>query len=290
MIPLDPRTVERLAEAVVDIGSPYERKGYELARLLASAGWANPPEYDGSPRVPWLAEQLTERRENRAEIERFLCRVCDPIEYDDGMVTAEGFRALVNEKLAPEGIVVLYVSGRPVLGKLQPDGRQPAFSEPADFRARLERLLLDRVTIDMLMGRLEETRICESGGAYTMAVIGIGSIVEGLLLQLLLERDDELRTKGFPDTRGPAGRPPKKPERVTLQELIDIAHAKDWIQLDATRFVHTVRDFRNFVHPRKELAERPRFDRDSVMLCWAPVQALLNDLEENVPPIAEFAG
>ncbi|WP_432849126.1 hypothetical protein ACQPXB_00940 [Amycolatopsis sp. CA-161197] len=284
MFPLDSKTVERLAEVVVDMGGPYERKGYQLTELLAAAGWADPPEYDGSPRIPWLTEQLEERRENRADVERFLCRVCDPIEYDEGAVIADEFRAIVNEKLAPEGLVVTVVSGRPVVGRLGPDGKQPTFSEPADFRRRLEKLLADPVTIDMLMGRLEETRICESGGAYTMAVIGIGSIVEGLLLQLLLERDEELREKGFPNPRDPGRR--NKPDRVTLQQMIDIAHGKDWIQLDATKFVHTVRDFRNFVHPRKELAEQPRFDQDSVMLCWAPVHALLNDLEENVPAIS----
>ncbi|MET7990710.1 hypothetical protein ABZU76_07345 [Amycolatopsis sp. NPDC005232] len=284
MFPLDSRTVERLAEVVVDMGGPYERKGYQLTELLASAGWADPPEYDGSPRIPWLTEQLEERRDNRADVERFLCRVCDPIEYDEGAVIADEFRAVVNEKLAPEGLVVTVVSGRPVVGRLGPDGKQPTFSEPADFRRRLEKLLADPVTINMLMGRLEETRICESGGAYTMAVIGIGSIVEGLLLQLLLERDEELREKGFPNPRDPGRR--NKPDRVTLQQMIDIAHGKDWIQLDATKFVHTVRDFRNFVHPRKELAEQPRFDQDSVMLCWAPVHALLNDLEENVPAIS----
>ena len=283
MFPLDSRTAERLAEVIVDVGGPYERKGYQLTQLLTSAGWADPPEYDGSPRIPWLCEQVEERRDNRVEIERLLCRVCDPIEYDEGVVVAEEFRLAVNEKLVPEGLVVTYVSGRPVIGRLGPDGKQPTFSEPADLRRRLEGLLSDPLTVDLLMGRVEETRICETGGAYTMAVIGIGSIVEGLLLELLLERDDELRAKGFPDSRDPAGQRRKNASRVSLEQLIDIAHGKDWIQLDAATFVHNVRDFRNFVHPRKELAERPRFDRDSVMLCWAPVHALLNDLEENVP-------
>ncbi|GAA4666281.1 hypothetical protein [Amycolatopsis dongchuanensis] len=285
MIPLDPRTVERLAELVVDVGGPYERRGYELERLLRNSGWADVPDYDGTPRIPWLIDQLTERRNNRAEIERFLCRVCDPIEHDGGVPVGEEFRNHVNALLAPEGLVILYASGRPVVGSLEQGGEHATFSAPADFRARLERLLADRLTVDMLMNRLEETRICESGGAYTMAVIGIGSIVEGLLLQLLLERDKELRENGFPDLRDPQGNRRKKPDRVTLEQLIDTAHDKDWIQLDATRFVHNVRDFRNFVHPRKELAERPRFDRDSVMLCWAPVHALLNDLENNVSPL-----
>ncbi|RJQ90616.1 hypothetical protein [Amycolatopsis panacis] len=283
MFPLDPRTIGKLAETIADLGGPYERRGSELADLLANAGWADPPEYDGSPRIPWLREQLEDRRYNRAETERLLCRVCDPIEYDGGAAVAEQFRSAVNEKLAPEDLVVTYVSGRPVIGQLTKDGNRPTFTEPADFRDRLERLFADPVTVDMLVRRLDETRICESGGAYTMAVIGIGSLVEGLLLQLLLERDEELRDKGFPDPRGKGGR--KDARRVTLKELIDIAHGKDWIQLDAAKFVDTVRDFRNFVHPRKELSEQPRFDRDSVMLCWGPMHALLNDLEENLAPL-----
>ncbi|MBB4687058.1 hypothetical protein [Amycolatopsis jiangsuensis] len=283
MFPLDPRTIGKLAEAIADLGGPYERRGAELAELLANAGWVDPPEYDGSPRIPWLREHIEERREDRAEIERLLCRVCDPIEYDGGAVVAEEFRVTVNDKLAPEDLVVTYVSGRPVIGQLSKDGTRATFSEPADFRNRLERLFADPVTVDMLVRRLDETRICESGGAYTMAVIGIGSLVEGLLLQLLLERDAELREKGFPDPRGKGGR--KDAGRVSLKELIDLAHGKDWIQLDAAKFVDTVRDFRNFVHPRKELSEQPRFDRDSVMLCWGPMHALLNDLEENIAPL-----
>ncbi|MEU6644540.1 hypothetical protein ABZ863_18575 [Saccharomonospora sp. NPDC046836] len=52
-----------------------------------------------------------------------------------------------------------------------------------------------------------------------------------------------------------------------------------------TGVAHRVRDYRNFVHPRKELAEQPDFDQDSVRLCWAPVHALLNDLEERLEPV-----
>ncbi|WP_410576069.1 hypothetical protein [Amycolatopsis sp. lyj-108] len=288
MFPLDTRTVDRLAKVVVDHGGAYERKGYELAVLFKQAGWGDPPEYDGSPRVPWFVEQLTDRQDDQAAITRLICRVCDPIEYDDGSATSEVFRTEVNAILEAEGLVVALAAGRPVLGELGKNGDQPIYSEPPDFRRRIEALIADSRTVDMLMRRLEETRICESGGAYTMAIIGIGSLVEGLLHALLTERDTDLRTNGFPDLTQRSGvqqRGRMKADRVSLQLLIETAHAKDWIQLDAKKFTDTVRDFRNFVHPRKELSERPRFDQDSVMLCWAPVHALLNDLEENVPPV-----
>ncbi|KZM75556.1 hypothetical protein [Nocardia terpenica] len=291
MTQLDPRTVDRLAEVIVDIGGPYERKGYELEALLQRARWEVTPIYDGSPRVEWLRDQLEARQEYPGEVERLLCRVCDPIEYDDGVLIAEEIRAAVNERLAPEHLAITLVSGRPVLGAVQTAGQDPTFAEPPDLQQRLAALVSDQETVHVLMGRVEETRICVAGGAYRMATIGIGTFIEGLLLAVLLERDEDLRRNGFPDVRRrtlPGKRDPNKrtsADWVSLELLIDTAYDKNWVQLDATAFAHAVRDFRNFIHPRKEITEQPRFDADTVMLCWGPVQALMNDLEQNLPPL-----
>ena len=278
MFPLDPRTVDRLAEVIVDIEGPYERKGWQLEKLLEHAGWQEVPPYDGSPRVRWLAAQMTERGNDQAAIERLLCRVCDAVEYDDGESSAEDFRRSVNEKLRPEQLVITLVGGRPVLGELNVDGSSPVFSEPPDFERRLRRLVRNKSTADALVKRVAETRIAEQGGAHTLAIIGIGSVVEGLLLALLLENDSQLEKDGFVDRNGK----PIKAERAGMELLIDTAHSSGWIQLDAKGFMHTVRNFRNFIHPRKEWAEQPEFDNDSVRLCWAPVHALLNDLEQRI--------
>jgi hypothetical protein len=282
MFPLDPKTVERLAELIVDINGPYERRGWQLEQLLLNSGWPEDASYDGSPRVPWLVERLTERRTDRAAIERLLCRVCDPIEYEDGEATAGVFRQAINEKLAPEQLVVALIGGRPVLGELgaDSDASNPAFSEPPDFEPRVRALLRDPNTADALARRIAETRIAQNGGAHTLALIGIGSIVEGLLLALLMERDDDARDNGIPLLDKPGRRIPA--EAASMKLLIDIAHQRGWIQLDARDFMDKVRDFRNFVHPRKEWTEQPDFDEDSVRLCWAPVHAVLNDLEQRL--------
>ncbi|MFB8005191.1 hypothetical protein [Nocardia sp. NPDC056000] len=291
MLPLDPKTLDRLAELIVDIGGPYERKGFQLEVLLRHAGWDDPPAYDGSPRVPWLREQLELRRDDLADVERLLCRVCDPIEYDDGAMTADVFRAEVNARLESEQLIITMVSGRPVLGTRGSDGNDTTFAEPPDLRQRVESLVGDQQTVEVLMGRIEETRVCVAGGAYRMATIGIGTFIEGLLLAVLLEHDKDLRDNGFPDIRRkvPADkRFPKRTSsnRVSMELLIDTAFDKRWVQFDATVFAHAIRDFRNFIHPRKEILEQPKFDADTVMLCWAPVHALMNDLEQNVPPLA----
>lgn len=280
MLPLDDRTAERLAELIVDIGGPYERKSYELEKLLARAGWANPPEYDGSPRITWLAEQLIARKHNHGEIERLLCRICDPVEYDDGRVAAEAFRAEVNAKLEAEQVVVSLVGGRPVLGELANDGTAH-YTAPENLEVRLRRLLRDPVAIERLMLRVNETRLCEQIGAHQMAIIGIGSFVEGLLHRLFLERDSHIREHGFKGKNGKV-----KPDRANLALLLDTAHARDWIQLDARDFMQTVREYRNFVHPAADLEQKPKFDQDTVALCWGPVHALLNDLEERLDTVS----
>jgi hypothetical protein len=271
MFPLDPKTVQRLAEIIVDDGG-YNRRGWQLSALLKHSGWSDPPEFDGWSRVAWLVEQMLARQDDRVAIERLLCRVCDPLEYDSGMVEADAFRLEINDKLASERLVITYAAGRPVLDELRADGSGPQHSEPPELERRIRSLVTDNGTVDVLTRRLDETRICEHGGAFTMAIIGIGSLVEGLLLALVLQHGER------DQLRGKDGKLVSL-DFVSLSLLINVAHTLGWIQLDAKMFLHNVRDFRNFVHPRKMLADQPDFDAESVQMCWTPVQAVLNDLE-----------
>jgi hypothetical protein len=273
MFPLDERTVDRVAKFVCDIDGPYERSGKDLEGLLRTAGWADPPEYDGSSRVAWLNEALKERGGDRSETERFLCRICDPLEYDGGIAEADQIRICLNQILEPEQLVVSYAGGRPVIGEVRHTGEAPTFVELHDLEQRLRRLIQDVTAIGLLMSRARETHICEQNAAYGLAVIGIGSLVESLLYSVLVEHDPTLLKTKFRDGRGKSRNP-------SLQELIHVAHEKRWIQVDAKDFTDKVRDYRNVVHLRhqRELDITP--DRDTVMLCWGPVQALLNDLDD----------
>ncbi|WP_369023599.1 hypothetical protein [Nocardia cyriacigeorgica] len=275
MLTIDPKTIERLAKIVVDPDGPYMRTGRELEMLLAHAGWQDPPDYDGSARIPWLIEQISCRNGTR-DIDLLLCRICDPLEHDGSARAAATYAEAVNEALAAEGIAVVLTGGRPIIAEIATDGTESVNAEPHDLDTRVRRLISDSATADLLLKRAEEARICQRSGAYTMAVIAIGSFVEGMLLTMLTERDEECRNNRF------IGRDGKfvTIARPNLASLIDTAHARNWIQLDAKTFMHSVRNFRNYIHPGKEIADNPGFDYDSVGLCWAPLQAMLNDLEQ----------
>lgn len=276
MFPLDTKTIERVAQLVCDLGGANERHGWELETLLRSAGWTDPPDYDGSPRIPWLVDVLTERADRRPDIERLLCRVCDPLEYG-GTEVAEAFRRELNHILEPERLAVTYVGGRPVLGELLPDADGPVFTAPDNLAQRLGRIVADQQVVDLLVDRVRQSRLSEDNGAYLLAVFGIGSFVEGLLFSVLTQHEPNPSTTTFTGRNGKMSA-----SRAGLELLIDTAHKRGLIQLDAKNFMDPVRNFRNFIHPRAQLESKFVPDRDTVGLCWGPVHAVLNDLEESV--------
>ncbi|WP_210739946.1 hypothetical protein [Nocardia coubleae] len=145
---LDPKTIERLARIIIDPDGPYTRSGRDLEQLLAHSGWHNPPEYDGTPRIAWLIEQLDGREHPTTDLERLLCRICDPVEHDEGAVAAKIFRDAINTVLEPEGLVVIDTGGRPVIAELGAHGTGPHNAEPHDLDERVRRLMSDQPTAE----------------------------------------------------------------------------------------------------------------------------------------------
>lgn len=280
MLTLDLLTLERVARLICDIDGPYERTGSRVERFLHRVRWPGDPQYDGSPRIPWLTEVLNAHVIDAAALDRLLCRICDPLEYDDGFEAAEPVAQELNRILAPERLTVTYVSGRPVLGQLNQTGDTPLYGPPPDLQDRVQRLTADGNGVDVLMARADEASICQNNGAFALAIIGIGSFVEGLLYIVVTEHDEDVRRNGLVGRGGrriPA-------ERAGLHLLLDYAHRRKWVQTDAKDFMEKVRDYRNFVHPRHQIEYGLVPDLDTVRMCWAPVHALLNDLESALLP------
>ncbi len=276
---LDPRTLEEIAKILCDPGGPHERRGRELERLLRHAGWSDPPEYDGSYRIPWLIEALEERADGPEDIAKVLRRACDPREHGGSMQIAEEFRARLNAILEVEGVTITLVGGRPVVGERAAVGSMPVFGLPDDLASRLTRLIDDRELVDILVDRAEQSSAAQSAGAHLLAVIGIGSFVEGVLLAVLLRRDENVALLNRRNQR-------VGPDQAGLESLLDAAHREGHIALDAHAFLNLVRNFRNYIHPRRQQLEKFRPDHETVSLCWGPVHAVLSDLEQSASAVS----
>jgi hypothetical protein len=217
MTTLDPRTLQRLTKLVIDREGPFQRTGRQLEQLLRDCGWFDSPEYDGSPKEQWFREALESRDDRSSDVERLICRICHPVEYDGGRDNSEAVRVRVNELLEPERLTVILLDGVPVLTPLSEANGAAAPGAPEHLEDRLPALISDKTMVELLFSRITEVQLCQSGGAYLLALIGIGSFVEGLLYAFLLEHDQDIGQRGFVNDKGQR----IAPRDVSLAHLLE---------------------------------------------------------------------
>ncbi|MGI5132966.1 hypothetical protein ACQEVB_39630 [Pseudonocardia sp. CA-107938] len=265
---LDERTIERLAALICDDGGPYERRARQLSQFLKAVGWDTP--YDGGARVPWLEETIRAHNDDVDAIEALLRRVVDPREYDEGMPAAQHMVGLVNGIVAADGFEVGHEGHRTIIRRIGEDNALEQIAArlaAPELRQTIRGLVFQPVVADVLIARLDEVEAARRARAFLLAVVGTGSFIEGLLDEILRSRDKETRAQNS----------------TTLQWLLKRAHTLGWIEHDALTFNGYVREYRNFVHPREQLANNFSPDDDTVLLCWQPVLAIINDLDRLIP-------
>ena len=54
----------------------------------------------------------------------------------------------------------------------------------------------------------------------------------------------------------------------TLSNLIDVAKEKEFLKKDVRKFSHSLRDFRNYIHPYQQANEQFNPDEHTAKLCW----------------------
>jgi hypothetical protein len=267
---LDANTLEELARVICGDDNLFYRKGYEIARFLENAGWHKVPEYDGEYRREWTIARLTERRDDPTDLEKVLLRLADAREYFDEPEQLPAVITAVNAFLIHEGYRLENPGGRARLVACDPTLAYPGEHAPAELKAVMSDIIRDPDMARLLQHRLDEARTCYANGAHVAAIIMLGSLMEGALVTVVLERDASLLGSTTPD-------------KVYLDNLIKICHRQGWIDADVERFCHELRKYRNFVHPRAEIREAHTPDRDTLNVSWQVVSAALNDLAKTQP-------
>ena len=136
---------------------------------------------------------------------------------------------------------------------VQPGTKRPPATQP-DFT----RLISDPAMVAILVRRWEETWACLRVDAYLAATVMMGGLLEGLLLARINAM--QVTAGGMaPAFRAAAA--PKEPGGKTkqlkewgLKDYIDVAHELRWIAASAKDVSVVLRDYRNYIHPQKELS------------------------------------
>jgi hypothetical protein len=104
----------------------------------------------------------------------------------------------------------------------------------------------------------DEAVKCFGAGAYLAAMIMLGSLLEAVLLLAFQRNRETIKSAGvaFADNKNQ-----EKPiEKWSLGEMIQAAAKLGWTTQKLTSFAHSLREYRNYVHPelRHRLSELPK--------------------------------
>lgn len=135
---------------------------------------------------------------------------------------------------------------------------------PPDF----SKLISDGAMQVILEKRWTECVICISHGAPLAATVMIGGLLEGLLLARVNRENN--KTPIFTAGAAPRDRLNKTLplKEWTLQDYIGVAHELKWITVAAKDVGVVLRDYRNYIHPQKELSHGVSLTTPDAMILW----------------------
>lgn len=135
---------------------------------------------------------------------------------------------------------------------------------PPDF----SRLISDAAMQAVLQKRWAECVACISHGAPLAATVMIGGLLEGLLLAKVNRESNKASV--FTATASPKDRQnnPLPLKEWTLQDYIGVAHELKWITVAARDVGAVLRDYRNYIHPQKELSHGVSLTTQDAVVLW----------------------
>lgn len=140
-------------------------------------------------------------------------------------------------------------------------------------------LVTDPAMQAILARRWKETRDCLTVGANLAATVMMGGLLEALFLTRVNQTKDKkpiFTAKAAPKEKSTGNPAPLK--EWMLNDYIEVAHELKWIATSAKQVGITLRDFRNFIHPQKELTQGVLIDENETKVLWAVFVAMVEQL------------
>ena len=155
----------------------------------------------------------------------------------------------------------------------------PSVDRAPDFSPLISDPDMQRI----LTNRWEECIRCIAGQAPLAAIVMMGGLLEALLLARVNADPNKapvFRAKSAPRVRGTTTTLPLK--EWTLRDFIDVAHELGWISKSAHDVGEVLRDYRNYVHPYKELAHAAELRVPDAALLWGVCKSLSSQIIASV--------
>jgi len=286
----DPLVLEIVAEFICgddDSRFPIYRSSQYLTRFFQNIGIN--VSHDGSTRKWWVLSVLQNLNKNSlAELEKVVLRLVDLKEYRGDADKLKQAVHSMNDILLMEGLSIVFRKNSPCIAEAKEiniDGIENEEYFPRKDTSTLQKeihelnlrnLGIETNLLKILEERMDEIEFCAKNAPLSCIFL-VGSSMEGILLHLAFQKQQLFnRSKSAP----------KKDEKVRkfndwkLSEFIEVSYDIGAIGLDVKKHIHSVRDFRNFIHPYQQMSNKFSPNEDTIKIALQVFIVFIKDIQK----------
>lgn len=167
------------------------------------------------------------------------------------------------------------LTGKKAVEKDEP--KEEEFLKKEFEEVPIDKICLDDGLVEIIKHRMIEIQKGIGMGNPLSVIFLCGSCLEGVLLGIASNHPKIFNTaKASPKDKEGKVRPFQD---WSLSSFINVAHEVGFIGLDAKKFSHAMRDFRNYIHPFEQWRSGFNPNRHTAKISWQVFQAAVNDLD-----------
>jgi hypothetical protein len=146
-----------------------------------------------------------------------------------------------------------------------------------------DNLKLEGMFVEVLSYRIEEIEKCFLAEAPLSVILLAGSTLEGVLLGVATKYPKEFNSS----MRSPKdiNNKVKQFHLWSLNNLVDVAMDVGLVRQDVHKFSHSLKDFRNYIHPFEQAISRFKPTMHTAKICLQVLKVAIHQINENVDKV-----
>ncbi len=282
---LSKKSLERLRE-LINEETEY-RSGPQLVKLFNGLGFND--EYgQGFPSRWMYTDQKLEKINGTPQLDKCIKEVFAPINFVQRINELDAFLNDLNQYLAFDKWKIVRNKAEITFKKQEKVeiSKEPEKVTESDFLSRefsdvnVVGLGLEGPVADVIHLRIKEIEKCFASESPLAVILLAGSTLEGILLGLAIKHPKEFNmAKASPkDSNGKV----KPLHEWNLAGFINVVKELGLIQHDTHKFSHSLRDFRNYIHPFEQMSSGFNPREHTAKICLQVLRAALYEISESI--------
>lgn len=279
---LNSKSLEKLRN-LINEESQY-RSGPQLVSFFNAYGF-NDQYGQGFPSRWFFTDERLNQLNGTTKLNDCILQIFNPINFIGNNTKLDELIADFNEYLAFDDLMLQRDGQKIFISKYdEKQNKNETRSELTEneflkqefSKINLSSLALDTQFENVINQRLNEIELSLNSGASLAVIFLCGSTLEGLLLHIAAQNPQKfnIASSAPKDKDGKI----KQLHDWSLDNLINVAHDVGFLKLDIKKYAHTLKDFRNYIHPRQQASQGFNPDKHTAEISWKVLQATIANL------------